>query len=112
MKHRYAQEKLEVAVKRLATGSGRIQERLILAWDSLFRLEHQHLPHLEGGHLVEFQALLAQVTQVPNRRDGAIAATCRALSDEDAQHHAERIFLLFTSVTDDYYRDHGRALKA
>src|SRR5437870_155989 len=95
----YADEKYAVAVHSLATGPGRVQERLHSAAMSLTRLqEGDDLPDPEMR--AEHKAIMAMLTTVkhdPHER-GLFQVTLDAMSDDDAHDLAERILNLFLQI--------------
>jgi hypothetical protein len=105
MSTNYTQEKLWQAVEGLATGVGRIQERLdSAARHALIRLQHGGGELAFQGHpelQARFDRLLDRLTSTPPRGDeGSIAASTRTLTDDEGRELAKEIFSLFCAATD------------
>ncbi|HMY18390.1 MAG TPA: hypothetical protein PKA58_18820, partial [Polyangium sp.] len=99
MKYGYAWEKLYTAVKTLAASEERIQDRLAAAWlHSGVRLSNPVAQYLPDDLQPEFEAIHAALTKVSDPDRGAIAATCAAMSDDEASDLAERIVTLYDAV--------------
>jgi hypothetical protein len=93
----YAHEKLMDAIYSLATGAGRIQERLGHAAQSLIRLKPDDFPdeHLRRS----FNGIVDDLTyEPPQTNEGSIAASLRVTDDEDARAIASRIVALYHAV--------------
>jgi len=94
----YADEKLMEAVYCLATGSGRIQERLAAAAMVLIRLTPDDFP--EGDLRRIFEGVDDDLTfEQPEGDEGSISATLKRTSDEDARAIAQRIVDLYHAVS-------------
>jgi hypothetical protein len=90
----YAHEKLMQAVDALATGAGRVQERLHNAAIVLVRLQPNDFP--EGELRRTFIGVLDDLTfEQATGDEGHIAATLRLTNDEDARAIAGRILHLY-----------------
>lgn len=90
----YAVEKLSDAIYSLATGTGRIQERLEGAAEVLLRLKPDDFPDEELRRT--FNGITDDLTyEQPQGEEGRIAATLRVTSDEDARAIAKRILALY-----------------
>ncbi len=94
----YASEKLAVAVDTLATGLGRIQERLADAYtSSVMRIEPER--DLPAQLWREFNAIAAVMTSAePVGDEGSIEASASRMSDGEAQSVAEAILKLRDDV--------------
>ena len=90
----YALEKLGDAVHALATGAGRVQERLGEAATRLDPISRDELPDDEMMR----RMLLVGITddlKFEQGKDGRLLATLRNLNDEDASALAGRILELY-----------------
>lgn len=95
----YAHEKLLVATQILATGTGRINDRLRLAALSIVTLKPDDFP--EGELRRKFRGVMDDLTfQQAKGNEGNIAATLGITSEEDASAIARRIFELYGDVRD------------
>ena len=95
----YAHEKLLVAVQSLATGTGRINERLRGAVLSFIPLIPDDFPEVELRR--KFMGVVDDLTfQQAKGNEGNIAATLGITSEEDASAIARRIFELYGDVRD------------
>lgn len=104
MKYGYAWEKLYVAVKTLAASEERLQERLAAAWiHSGARLSYSVTPYLPNELQAEYDSIHKALTNVSDSDRGAVAATCAAMSDDEASDLAERIVSLYDSVCRTHY---------
>jgi hypothetical protein len=94
----YAQEKLMVAVGVLATGTGRLQERLAdAALSALIRLKPDDFP--EGDLRRKFSGIIDDLTYAPAQgEEGRIAATLKLTNDDDAREIAKRIVSLYHAI--------------
>ena len=93
----YTDEKLMEAVRILATGSGRIQERLLDAAHVLILLRADDFP--EGDLRRKFNGVMDDLTfEQPEGEEGRISATLSAIDDEDARAIAKRIVSLYHAV--------------
>ncbi len=94
----YAVEKLSEAVRVLAVGSGRIQERLADAALVLVRIRPtDDLP--EGPLRRSLIGIRDDLTFEPAKEgEGSIRATLKLTSDDDAQAIANRIVSLYHAV--------------
>jgi hypothetical protein len=93
----YADEKLMEAAHILATGSGRIQERLLDAAHVLIRLRPDDFP--DGELRRTFNGVMDDLTfEQPEGEEGRISATLSATDDEDARAIAKRIVRLYHAV--------------
>ena len=91
----YALEKLMQAVDILATGSGRVQERLADAALVLIRLKPDDLPE-DADLRRTFNGVIDDLTyEQPQGDEGAISASLRGTDDEDASAIAKRIVALY-----------------
>jgi hypothetical protein len=96
----YAAQKFYEAMLALA-GTGTIQRRIEYAALAFTSLRDDDVP-LEL--LPRYRALYARVTSAPARGDeGTIAATARAMSDDEAAKIAEEIVGAFLEVAPDFY---------
>ncbi|MFC3833872.1 MULTISPECIES: hypothetical protein [Deinococcus] len=98
----YAREKFSVARYTLASGTGRIQERLRDAWVySLINVMPER--DLPQKHLrAEFEQHAARITSgIPVGQEGTIAAYINTLSDEEAQEEAVWILSFIHQIADD-----------
>jgi hypothetical protein len=94
----YTQEKLMQAVASLATGAGRVQERLMSAAIVLIRLRPDDFP--EGELRRTFIGVRDDLTfEQATGDEGDIAATLSRTSDEDARAIAHRILNLYFSIS-------------
>jgi hypothetical protein len=91
----YALEKLAEAVDALATGAGRVQERLSQAAICLLSVRPDEIP--EGLRRVLMGVKDDLVFEPARGGEGRIAATMRVTGDEDAREIARRI--LFPGLT-------------
>ena len=91
--HFYALEKLTDAVDALATGAGRVQERLGHAAIHLVRVRPEDIPD-ENLRWV-FAGVMDDLSyaQAQGDDEGNIRATMRLTDDEDARSIARRIIL-------------------
>ena len=99
MSFHYADEKLTQAVYILATGKGRIKERLADAAMVLtvIRPEH-HMPDMQLRRRLE--AIIDDLRFAePRAGEGRIAASMRATDEEDASAIASRIVSLCNAVS-------------
>src|SRR4051812_146950 len=98
-----------IVAKALATGSEPLQTRLQHAFSyTVSRLvkPHEDLPRELADKYVEARDL---ATCVPATGDeGTIAATCRVISDEEAEKIAELLFSIFNEVCQMYGADNDR----
>jgi hypothetical protein len=93
----YAWEKLMQAVDSLATGTGRLQERLADAALFLIRLKPDDIP--EGDLRRTFLGVMDDLTYTPPQgEEGSIAASLKITNDEDARAIAKRIVALFHGI--------------
>ena len=93
----YADEKLMEAVHILATGSGRIQERLLDAAHVLIRLRPDNFP--DGDLRRSFKGIVDDLTfEQPRENEGGIVASLRVTDDEDARAIARHILDLYHAV--------------
>ena len=93
----YAHEKLLDAIYSLATGAGRIQERLGHAAQSLIRLKPDDFPDKDLQW--RFKGIVDDLTfEQPRENEGGIVASLRATDDEDASAIARRIVALYHAV--------------
>ncbi len=107
---RYADEKLWVAADALATGHGKLQDRLVSAVMGVHTLKRDDfIPGAAGDALWQrFAEIIDGLTKEKARADeGTLAATARTLSDNDAQEFAERFFNLFVDVSHHYFVSYG-----
>src|SRR3954467_13677364 len=89
----YVDEKLTVAVDTLATSSWPIQKRIADAWFSaLQRLTEDDFPAESRG---EFRSLQDEAKRRVDYKEMRAEMT-----DEEAEHHAERIVALFHLIRD------------
>jgi hypothetical protein len=94
----YVDEKLTQAVDLLATGSGRVQERLSYAALELIRLRADDFP--EGELRRRFNGIWDDLTfEQPTGVEGSIAATLNRTGDEDACAIARRILKLYFAIS-------------
>jgi hypothetical protein len=94
----YAKEKLRDAVDSLATGAGRVQERLSYAAMVLIRLRPDDFP--EGELRRTFIGVLDDLTfDQAIGEEGSIAATLNRTSDDDARAIARRILNLYFALS-------------
>jgi hypothetical protein len=94
----YAKEKSTDAVDSLATGAGRVQERLSLAADFLIRLRPDDFP--EGELRRKFIGIWDDLTfDQPTGDEGNIPATLNRTDDEDARAIARRILSLYSAIS-------------
>jgi hypothetical protein len=91
----YAWEKLMQAVDSLATGTGRLQERLADAALFLIRLRPEDIP--EGDLRRTFLGVMDDLTYAQGE-EGSIAASLKIKDDEDARAIAQRIVALFHAI--------------
>jgi hypothetical protein len=89
----YAFEKLSEAVYELATGAGRVQERLVKAAIYLIRIRPVDIPD------DELRRMLVAIKDEPafdepKGKEGRIAATLQKTDDADASEIARRILEL------------------
>src|SRR5260370_29249953 len=96
MMYGYAHEKLNASVESLATGTGKVQERLRDAWEQFRRLESTHLPPDLWRELQRINAIVTDVP--PERRDsprakeeGLATIAFETLSDDEAHEFARVI---------------------
>jgi hypothetical protein len=94
----YANEKLTASVESLATGAGRVQERLRDAWEQFRRLKSTDLP---PNLWRELQKINARVTDVPPeldspraREEGSATIAFESLSDDEACEFARILYRL------------------
>ena len=100
----YALEKLAVAVDALATGAGRVQERLLAAAIELWPARPQEIPYDDLSRT--FVGIKDDLHFEPAKGgEGAIAATLKITSDEDASAIAHRILDLYLDLDDRLKRD-------
>ena len=93
----YAHEKLHDALYSLATGAGRVQERLGDAAYSLIRLKPDDFP--DEGLRRSFNGIVDDLTfEQPRENEGGIVASLRVTDDEDARAIARRIVALYHAV--------------
>ena len=95
----YAHEKLSAAVYSLATGAGRVQERLADAALVLIRLKPDDFPD-DGDLRRSFVGVMDDLTyeQPQQEGEGRISATLKVTSDYDASEIAKRILALYHAV--------------
>jgi hypothetical protein len=95
----YAHEKLTQAIYGLATGAGRIQERLHQAYMAMHTLKRDDLP--DGNMRRKLAGVMDDLTYQPAKgHEGQITATLAITNDEDAREIARRIVDLFLEVRD------------
>jgi hypothetical protein len=93
----YASEKLMQAIDSLATGTGRLQERLADAALFLIRLQPDDIP--EGDLRRTFLGVMDELTFAQAQgEEGSIAASLKITDDEDARAIAKRIVALFLGI--------------
>ena len=93
----YAEEKLTKAVEVLATGSGRVKERLRNAAASLVCLRPDGFP--DGDLRRTFVGVIDDLTyQQGGENEGSISATLKITDDKDARAIARRIIDLHHAV--------------
>jgi hypothetical protein len=95
----YAYEKFWVGVQTLATGSGRIKERLESAYvHSLIRVNPEDLP---GDLGIRFNSIQDEITKLPAVRDeGTAAATLKEMSEERACQIAKELVEIYEALAD------------
>lgn len=92
-----AWEKFYLAVRGLACGQGKIQDRLISAFV-------HHLVHLQNDELPEklqndFQALRQKVTtEEPVGKEGSIKITVSKMSNQEAKECIEKIVDMYNDL--------------
>ena len=87
---RYAYEKFSAAVHTLATGPGRINERLLYAYLAMVALSPEDFP--AGDLRTDYQRLYAALTPKEAKRDeGKVKATLDEMGEDDAVELAELI---------------------
>lgn len=89
-RHRYAKEKLAIAVESLTLGPGKIQERLASAFMSFHVLSAADFPGPLGDHM---KWILAELTSKPSLypQQGSLNATLGSMRKERAVAIAQRI---------------------
>ena len=93
----YAHEKLMDAVHSMATGAGRIRDRLQDAALVLIRLRPEDFP--EGEMRRSFIGIKDDLTfQPPVADEGSIAATLNLTSEDDMREIARRVVALYHAV--------------
>jgi hypothetical protein len=93
-------ERLRLAVESLATGRGSLQDRLYYALLNIYVFRVEDFPVKIRD---EFREIIEETTKVkPIGDEGSIKATCRIMSDEEAEKIAQRIFDLFTTIARSY----------
>lgn len=93
-------ERLRLAVESLATGSDNIQNRLYYAFLSIYVFREADFPVKLRADFREIYEDMTKVEAVGD--EGNIKATCRGMSDEDAEMIAQKIFNLFTTISRSY----------
>jgi hypothetical protein len=92
----YGKEKFSAAVRTLATGKGRIQERLIEAFQyDLSYVKDENVPEELRD---EVRELMAAATSIPGN-DGRLAATISRLTEDEAVEMAKLIMSLHYELT-------------
>jgi hypothetical protein len=85
------------AIYSLATGAGRIQERLGHAAYTLIRLKPDDFPDKDFQR--SFKGIVDDLTfEQPEGDEGSVSATLRCTDDEDARAIARRIVDLYHAV--------------
>jgi hypothetical protein len=98
MPYRYAHEKFTMAVHHLATAPGRIQERLLGAWQD----QGQRIPVVEGGEtypglaqeIEDLHDLLCFVGDGYGQTRIANTEKVLSMSESEATHAAEQVLRL------------------
>ena len=106
MSNSYIFEKLMLTVNILATGKGRINDRLKSAVMSQFeRLSPGH-NDIPNKYTVKHNQIMKQLTCVkPIGDEGSLTATIDSLSEDESQEIAEKIVSLFHEfISDNIYK--------
>jgi hypothetical protein len=94
----YSREKLAITVEVLATGTGRIQDRLRDAYISgLGRLRAEDI-HVGDEAIALLEQITAAMTKLYAPQTGSVAATTRAMDDPTAVMIARDCFELYCRV--------------
>lgn len=111
-KYKRASEKLMAALRILAVSTAPIGERVLAACNELHALAGQrHAPDPQLA--TRFAALWANVTsQAPRGKEGALAATIRALSDDELREVAREIHDLAIETERRHWADEFTATKS
>lgn len=91
-------ERLRLAVESLATGRGSLQDRLYYAFLHICVFRVEDFPERLRN---EFREISEEMTKFEGD-EGSIKATCKVMSDDEAEKIAQRIFDLFTTITRRY----------
>ncbi|MGE0665509.1 MAG: hypothetical protein AB7O49_03025 [Sphingomonadales bacterium] len=97
----HAYELMMVAVGQLATGTGRIQDRLHSALLEFHQLETAGFPSEATRH--KFAYLMKALGVGSVKRD-QVAANLDGLGDDEAAQYARRVYDLFLDTARDYFR--------
>lgn len=97
----HAYELLMVAVGQLATGTGRIQDRLHSALLEFHQLETAEFPSEETRHKF---AYLMKALGVADTGRAQVSADLDRLGDDEAVQYARRVYDLFLDTARDYFR--------
>jgi len=93
----YSKDKLALAVRWLATGTGSIHQRLEDAADELRAIIIEHYWHDELHAMLA--AIMHDLTSVPAQgSEGPIYATIHSMTNEQAKELAERILDLHNAM--------------
>jgi hypothetical protein len=92
----YVWQKLFEAVSGLATGSGRIQERLGMTATSLAVLNPEDFK--DANHRKSFSEFVEAMHSHEDPTMGSFWASARAMSDDEASAWASKLFSLFHDV--------------
>ena len=87
----YAKQKLNRTIRILATGRGRIRDRLVKAFTSEFHvLQAEHFPKELRTEIEEIRGLLTRV-EAETSEEGRVHASVRDLTEDEAVTVARRI---------------------
>jgi hypothetical protein len=93
-------ERLRLAVESLATGRGSLQDRLYYAFLHIYVFRVEDFPERLRD---DFIGICEEMTKIKaDGGEGYIKATCRVMSDEEAEKIAQKIFDLFTTIARSY----------
>ncbi len=91
----YVEQKMTAAIEGMATSALPIQTRLEYAFSTLAQLDENDFP-TDLGH--RWRGVMEMAAANPGTGEGRIPATCRAMSNDDAESLAEEIVGILDAV--------------